>query len=87
MRLGRFLRLVPEDVARTGGPWPPEAPTKPSGCGTLNVDDAIQRICATTSNTLTPAQWYQYIPQLPYDPPCAHSGRYGFLQPQFVTLA
>ena len=38
----------------------------------LNVDDAIQRICATTSNTLTPAQWHQYIPQLPYDPPCVH---------------
>ena len=44
-----------------------------SGDGTvrlwdLDVDDAIQRICATTSNTLTPAQWKQYIPQLPYRP-------------------
>ena len=45
----------------------------------LDVDDAIQRICATTSNALTPAQWKQYIPQLPYDPPCAHPGRYGLL--------
>ncbi|MGP0025752.1 MAG: AAA family ATPase [Streptosporangiaceae bacterium] len=36
----------------------------------LSIEDAIQRICATTSNTLTPAQWNQYIPQLPYDPPC-----------------
>jgi WD40 repeat protein len=45
----------------------------------LNVDDAIQRICAATSNGLTPAQWNQYIPQLPYDSPCAHPGRYGLL--------
>jgi WD40 repeat protein len=37
----------------------------------MNVDDAIQRICATTTNTLTPAQWNQYIsPELPYQPPC-----------------
>ena len=45
----------------------------------LDIDDAIQRICATTSNTLTPAQWKQYIPQLPYGPPCAHPGNYGLL--------
>ena len=45
----------------------------------LDVDDAIQRICATTSNTLTPAQWKQYIPQLPYSPPCTHPGHYGLL--------
>ena len=45
----------------------------------LDVDDAIQRICATTSDALTPALWKQYIPQLPYDPPCAHPGRYGLL--------
>ncbi len=45
----------------------------------LDVDDAIQRICATTSNTLTPAQWKQYISQLPYSPPCAHPGHYGLL--------
>jgi hypothetical protein len=32
----------------------------------LNVDDAIQRICAATSNILTPAQWKRYLPQQPY---------------------
>jgi WD40 repeat protein len=40
----------------------------------LDVDDAIQRICATTANTLLPAQWEQNISELPYDPPCAHPG-------------
>jgi WD40 repeat protein len=45
----------------------------------LDVDDAIQRICATTGGTLTAAQWRQYLPQLPYDPPCARPGRYGLL--------
>jgi WD40 repeat protein/transcriptional regulator with XRE-family HTH domain len=36
-----------------------------------NVDQAIQRICATTTNTLTPAKWEQYVsPDLPYRPPC-----------------
>ena len=42
----------------------------------LDVDDAIQRICATTSNTLTSTQWKQYFPQLPYSPPCLPSRRY-----------
>jgi WD40 repeat protein len=55
-----------------------------SGDGTvqmwnLDVDVAIQRICSVTTNTLTPAQWKQYIPQLPYNPPCAQPGRYGLL--------
>ncbi len=37
----------------------------------MNVDQAIQRICATTANTLTPAKWEQYVsPDLPYRPPC-----------------
>ncbi|MGH3853780.1 MAG: TIR domain-containing protein [Pseudonocardiaceae bacterium] len=37
----------------------------------MNVDQAIQRICATTTNTLTPAKWQQYVsPDLPYRPPC-----------------
>jgi WD40 repeat protein len=45
----------------------------------FDIDAAIQRICATTSDTLTRAQWKRYIPQLPYDPPCAHPGRYGLL--------
>ena len=38
----------------------------------LDVDHAIDRICATTSNNLTPEQWARYIPELPYDPPCRH---------------
>jgi WD domain, G-beta repeat len=37
----------------------------------MNVNQAIHRICATTTNTLTPEMWKQYIsPQLPYRPPC-----------------
>ncbi|MBV9728674.1 MAG: hypothetical protein JO309_04575, partial [Pseudonocardiales bacterium] len=37
----------------------------------MNVDQAIQRICATTTNTLTPEKWEQYVsPDLPYRPPC-----------------
>jgi WD40 repeat protein len=35
----------------------------------LNVTHAIQRICASTG--LTRQQWRHYIPQLPYQPPCA----------------
>jgi hypothetical protein len=58
-------------VARTGTLWPPAAPTTPFAYWGMNVDHAIQRICATTTNTLTPAQWNQYIsPDLPYQPPC-----------------
>jgi WD40 repeat protein len=37
----------------------------------MNVDRVIQRICATTTNTLTPAKWEQYIStDLSYRPPC-----------------
>ncbi len=37
----------------------------------MNVDQAIQRICATTRNTLTPEKWEQYVSKdLPYHPPC-----------------
>jgi WD40 repeat protein len=37
----------------------------------MNVDQAIQRICATTANTLTHEMWDQYVsPDLPYRPPC-----------------
>jgi len=35
----------------------------------LNVGDAIDRICATAGG-LTPRQWNEYIPQLPYQPSC-----------------
>ena len=37
----------------------------------LNVQYAIQRICATAAG-LTPRQWNQYIPQLQYRPSCVH---------------
>ncbi len=48
----------------------------------LDVDDAIQRICTMTSDTLTPARWDQYVSQqLPYAPSCAHPGRYGLMAP------
>jgi WD40 repeat protein len=36
----------------------------------LNVSQAIEQICATTKGSLTAQQWHQYIPQLPYQPPC-----------------
>ena len=37
----------------------------------MNVDQAIQRVCAATANTLTPVKWAQYVsPDLPYRPPC-----------------
>jgi hypothetical protein len=48
----------------------------------MNVDDAIQRICATTTNTLTPAQWNQYIsPELPYQLPMICQPLMGCLGP------
>jgi len=37
----------------------------------LNVQYAIQRICATAGG-LTPRQWNQYISQLKYQPSCTH---------------
>jgi WD40 repeat protein len=37
----------------------------------LDVQYAIQRICAAAGG-LTPRQWNQYIPQLPYEPSCVH---------------
>ncbi|MBV9141929.1 MAG: hypothetical protein JO115_13605 [Pseudonocardiales bacterium] len=37
----------------------------------MNVDQVIRRICAITTNTLTPVKWDQYVsPDLPYRPPC-----------------
>ncbi|MGH3828962.1 MAG: WD40 repeat domain-containing protein [Pseudonocardiaceae bacterium] len=37
----------------------------------MNVEQAVQRICATTANTLTPVMWARYVsPDLPYRPPC-----------------
>jgi len=37
----------------------------------LNVQYAIDRIC-TAAGDLAPQQWNEYIPQLRYQPPCAH---------------
>jgi WD40 repeat protein len=37
----------------------------------LNVDQAIDRICATTGNDLSRQQWTNYVGQLPYTPPCS----------------
>ncbi|WP_329359249.1 nSTAND1 domain-containing NTPase [Streptomyces sp. NBC_01483] len=36
----------------------------------VGVDQAIRRICASTGALLTSAQWRQYVPDLPYAPPC-----------------
>jgi WD40 repeat protein len=37
----------------------------------MDVERAIQRICATTTNNLTPAMWEKYVStDLPYSPPC-----------------
>ncbi len=37
----------------------------------MNVDQAIERTCTISKNTLTPATWEQYVsPDLPYRPPC-----------------
>lgn len=45
----------------------------------LDVDDAVHRVCAVTGYALTPTLWRQYVPQLPYDPPCARPAHYGSL--------
>ena len=37
----------------------------------LDIQYAIERICATAGG-LTPRQWNRYIPQLQYQPSCAH---------------
>jgi WD domain, G-beta repeat len=37
----------------------------------VDLAQVIQRICAITTNTLTPATWERYVsPDLPYHPPC-----------------
>ncbi|MEV6394702.1 hypothetical protein AB0M39_07950 [Streptomyces sp. NPDC051907] len=36
----------------------------------LQTRAAVDYVCRATGNLLTPALWRQYIPQLPYDPPC-----------------
>ncbi|MFF4039768.1 hypothetical protein [Streptomyces sp. NPDC001816] len=37
----------------------------------LSTRTAIDYVCQATGNLLTRALWHTYIPQLPYDPPCA----------------
>jgi WD40 repeat protein len=36
----------------------------------LDPGRATERICASTANTLDRRQWSQYIPELPFGPPC-----------------
>ncbi|MCK1819196.1 hypothetical protein MTQ10_06125 [Streptomyces sp. XM83C] len=50
------------------------AATTDAGVATLwdlNVESAIDRICAASSGALTQQQWKRYVVSLPYDPPCA----------------
>jgi len=34
-------------------------------------DRVGQRVCAVAGSPITPTEWKQYIPDLPYDPPCS----------------
>lgn len=36
----------------------------------LDVNYAIKRICADSTDALTRQQWLQYVSPLPYQPPC-----------------
>lgn len=38
----------------------------------LDADEAVRHICAVTRGVLTPQKWHEYLPRLPYDPPCPH---------------
>jgi hypothetical protein len=35
-----------------------------------NPAQIVQNLCASTGDTITLAQWKEYIPGLPYRPPC-----------------
>jgi WD40 repeat protein len=47
----------------------------------IDIDAAAARICAATRNVLTPAVWQQYLPDQPYEAPCAHLKERGLLTP------
>jgi hypothetical protein len=47
----------------------------------LDVDAAVQRVCAMTSNVLNRTVWRQDLPNVPYTAPCAHPGHDGRLEP------
>ncbi len=38
----------------------------------LDVDDAIDRICSATRGVLTEEKWHEYLPRLDYASPCDH---------------
>jgi hypothetical protein len=90
IRLWTFPPNILIDPAGPVGPvaYSPDGKTLATGSGdntvwlwNLDVDTAIQRICATMSNILTYTKWKQYLPQLPYQPACARPGHYGLLTP------
>lgn len=37
-----------------------------------SVTDAAKLVCADTGHAITRTEWSEYVPGLPYDPPCAH---------------
>jgi WD40 repeat protein len=73
------LPLTGPDGPVTSVAFSPDGHTLTAGAGDdmiwswdLDLNQVINRICATTSNILTPAQWASYVP-LPYDPPCRYT--------------
>jgi hypothetical protein len=37
---------------------------------TVDIDVMLERACANTGDQITRAEWQQYLPQTPYEPPC-----------------
>ncbi|MFI8824090.1 hypothetical protein [Streptomyces sp. NPDC053431] len=50
------------------------AEAQPVRLWSTDPDSVARWICRATGNVLTPAQWAQYVPGLPYDPPCGDQG-------------